>query len=186
MNHKLLMIPGPIEFDPLVSEAVGEATLSHVDPVFIESFGNSLEMMRKVWQSPDGQPFILAGSGTLGMDTAACNLVEAGDSVLVLSTGYFGERYSALLERYGAKVDVLRSSTGQTSDEEEVEKYLSAKVGKEVIIEADAGAEIASSIRESCIIALQEKRDVRLNNNGKKYKISPFDIVDSIFTQNNG
>ena len=60
-------------------------------PSFIESFGRSLELMREVWEAPAGQPFILAGSGTLAMDMAGCNLVENGDQALVLSTGYFGE-----------------------------------------------------------------------------------------------
>ena len=39
-----------------------------------------------------GQPFIIAGSGTLGWDLVAANLVEAGDPVLLLNTGYFGDR----------------------------------------------------------------------------------------------
>lgn len=116
MEHKLLMIPGPVEFDPEVNAAVGEPTVSHVAPDFIESFGRSLELMRKVWEAPDGQPFILAGSGTLAMDAAACNLIEPGDHALVLSTGYFGERYAELLTRYGARVKVLRSEPGYSID----------------------------------------------------------------------
>ena len=70
-NRKLLMIPGPIEVDPSVLRAMGEVTTSHVAPNFIESFGNSIELMRKIWLAPNGQPFIVAGSGTLAMDMAA-------------------------------------------------------------------------------------------------------------------
>ncbi|MBM3421475.1 MAG: alanine--glyoxylate aminotransferase family protein, partial [Bacteroidetes bacterium] len=67
-GRKLLMIPGPVEFDPSVMRAMGSPTTSHVAPAFIESFGHSLEMMRQVWMAPKGQPFIIAGTGTLAMD----------------------------------------------------------------------------------------------------------------------
>jgi hypothetical protein len=43
--------------------------------------------MREVWKSPKGQPFIVAGTGTLAMDMAAANLIEQGDNVLVISEG---------------------------------------------------------------------------------------------------
>src|SRR5512146_2755545 len=123
-NRKLLMIPGPIEFEPAVLEALGEPTTSHVAADFIQLFGRSLELMRQVFLCPDGQPFILAGSGTLAMDTAGANLVEPGDRVLVISTGYFGDRFAALLQRYGAQVDQLRGPVGGRPALEEVETAL--------------------------------------------------------------
>jgi alanine-glyoxylate transaminase/serine-glyoxylate transaminase/serine-pyruvate transaminase len=126
-GRKLLMIPGPIEFEPEVMTAVGRATTSHVAPDFIESFGHSLEMMRQVWLAPGGQPFIMAGTGTLAMDMAGSNLVEQGDSVLVLSTGYFGERYAELLKRYGAEVTVLRAPAGHVPGLKAVEEELKKK-----------------------------------------------------------
>jgi len=113
-GRKLLMIPGPIEFEPEVMMAVGAPTTSHVAPDFIESFGHALEMMREVWLAPSGQPFIMAGSGTLAMDLAGANLTEPGDRALVISTGYFGDRYAGLLRRYGAEVTVLRAPVGET------------------------------------------------------------------------
>jgi alanine-glyoxylate transaminase/serine-glyoxylate transaminase/serine-pyruvate transaminase len=111
-GRKLLMIPGPVEFEPAVMMAAGMQTTSHVAPDFMETFGHSLEMMRQVWLAPAGQPFIIAGTGTLAMDMAGSNLVEHGDRALVLSTGYFGDRYAELLKRYGAEVTVLKAPAG--------------------------------------------------------------------------
>lgn len=111
-DRKLLMIPGPIEFEPAVLGAMGAPTTSHVAPDFIEAFGHSLEQMREVWQAPSGQPFVVAGSGTLAMDMPAANLIEPGDKALVVSTGYFGDRYAVILERYGAEVKVLSAEPG--------------------------------------------------------------------------
>lgn len=123
-DRKLLMIPGPIEFEPAVLEAMARLTLSHVDPAFIASFGNALKMMREVWMCPSGQPFVVAGSGTLAMDMAGANLIEPGDKVLVLVTGYFGHRYAELLKRYGAEVTVLEAPLGDTVPLDEVEREL--------------------------------------------------------------
>ncbi len=126
MSRKLLMIPGPIEFDPSVMEKMAQPTLSHVAPAFIESFGRALEMMREVWMAPNGQPFIVAGSGTLAMDMAGANLIEAGDNVLVVSTGYFGERYAELLKRYGANVTFPQAEVGEIVPYEKVDAELAS------------------------------------------------------------
>jgi alanine-glyoxylate transaminase/serine-glyoxylate transaminase/serine-pyruvate transaminase len=123
-NRKLLMIPGPIEFDPQVLAAMAEPTTSHVAPNFIEIFGQALERMRGVFLSEDGQPIILAGSGTLAMDTTAANLVEPGDAALLVITGYFSDRFQAILERYGARVTRVEAPVGGRPDLDEVEQAL--------------------------------------------------------------
>ena len=123
-DRTLLMIPGPIEFEPAVLQALGAPTTSHIAPDFIEAFGQALERMREVWLCPSGQPFVVAGSGTLAMDMAGANLIEPGDKALVLSTGYFGERYAELLTRYSADVTVLSSPLGGTVDLDDVEAEL--------------------------------------------------------------
>jgi len=125
-DRTLLMIPGPIEFEPEVLAALGAPTMSHVDPDFIEVFGQALERMREVWLCPSGQPFVVAGSGMLAMEMAVANLIESGDKTLVLSTGVFGDRYGELLGRYGAEVTVLRSPLGDTIAPEKVEAALQA------------------------------------------------------------
>ena len=121
---KLLMIPGPIEFDAAVLAEMGKPTLSHVSKEFIDIFADSLDMMKKVWMCPGGQAFIMAGSGTLAMDMAGANLVEKNDRVMVVSTGYFGERYARLLDRYGADFKILRSEPGDTVPVESIEREL--------------------------------------------------------------
>ncbi len=126
-DRPLLMIPGPIEFDPDVILAMGKPGTSHVAPDFIEQFGSALEKIREVWLAPSGQPFIMSGSGTLAMDMAGSNLLEAGDAALVISTGYFGERYAELLKRYGASVTLIPSPPGEVPDVVEVENELQRK-----------------------------------------------------------
>jgi alanine-glyoxylate transaminase/serine-glyoxylate transaminase/serine-pyruvate transaminase len=62
------------------------------------------------------------------MDTAAANLIQAGEEALVVSTGYFSDRFAALLERYGAQVTQVRPpDIGDAPSLEEVEAVLKAK-----------------------------------------------------------
>lgn len=64
-------------------------------------------MFREVLYAPKGQPFLIAGSGTLGWDQVAANLIEVGEEALVLNSGYFGDSFRDCLEAYGAKVSRL-------------------------------------------------------------------------------
>ena len=122
-GRKLLMIPGSIEFEPSVMQAMGMRTTSHTGPEFIEVQGKAIERTRDAFLCPHGQPFILAGSGTLGMDSAVANLVEPGDAALVINTGFFGDRFGDILERYGAAVTHVRApSIGYAPSLEDVER----------------------------------------------------------------
>lgn len=124
-SHKLLMIPGPIEFEPAVLAALAEPTPSHVAPDFIEVFGRTLDNLRTVFQAPDGQPFVLAGSGTFAMEAAVANLLEAGDRVLQINTGYFSDRMAAICERSGAIITQVRApAIGDVPALEEIEMAL--------------------------------------------------------------
>lgn len=120
----LLMIPGPIEFDPAVLRAMAITTPSHVAPDFIAVFGQALDDLRRVFLSQVGQPFVVAGSGTLAMDMAAANLIEPGDKALVINTGYFGDRFAAMLARYGAHVVEVKAPLGDVPPMDEVETAL--------------------------------------------------------------
>jgi len=147
-NRSLLMIPGPIEFDPAVLAALGAPTTSHLAPNFIEAFGQALERMRILFACPDGQPFVLAGTGTLGMDAAGANLTEPGDRALVVNSGYFGDRYGALLERYGAQVTHVRAAPGGHPDLEEVERTLQSAAYKLMTItQVDTSTGVLADVR---------------------------------------
>ncbi|MCO4748306.1 MAG: alanine--glyoxylate aminotransferase family protein [Proteobacteria bacterium] len=122
------MIPGPIEVAPTVLEAAAGAPASHVSPAFIEHFGSVLERMRTVWGAgPDAQPMVVAGGGTLAMEIAVTNVTDAGDRVLVVNTGYFGDRIADMFERRGAIVDHVRVEPGKAPTTAQVESALNSR-----------------------------------------------------------
>jgi alanine-glyoxylate transaminase / serine-glyoxylate transaminase / serine-pyruvate transaminase len=133
-NHSLLMIPGPVEFDSEVLSALGSHTPSHVSLEFIDVFAQVLEKLREIFLCPDGQPFVLAGSGTLAMDSVSANLVEPGDKSLVVSTGYFSDRFGQILERYGSQVTYIKSPVGGRPSLDQVEQVLKSENFKLFVI----------------------------------------------------
>ncbi|KAH8899548.1 PLP-dependent transferase [Thozetella sp. PMI_491] len=135
-EHPTLLIPGPIEFDDAVLQSMGHFSESHVGPGFVAVFGETLTLLRKLFQTTDpaAQPFVLSGSGTLGWDVVAANLIEAGEDVLVLGTGYFSDGFADCLRTYGANVTDLKAPVGSRPQLPEIEKALSEKKYKAITV----------------------------------------------------
>jgi alanine-glyoxylate transaminase/serine-glyoxylate transaminase/serine-pyruvate transaminase len=127
-DRPLLMIPGPVEVSPAVRAAAAAPPSGHTSPRLIESFGTSLARMREVWAAaPASQPFVVAGAGTLAMDMAAANLIEPGDRVLLLDTGYFSARMGDILLRLGTDVTVVPAPVGGAPGVHEVAEILARR-----------------------------------------------------------
>jgi alanine-glyoxylate transaminase / serine-glyoxylate transaminase / serine-pyruvate transaminase len=124
---------------------------SHVGPGFVSTFGETLSLLRKLFQttSSSSQPFVLSGSGTLGWDLVAANLVEAGEDVLVLSTGYFSDGFADCFRTYGANVDELKAPVGQRPQLPEIEKALKSKKYKVITMtHVDTSTGVLSELQQ--------------------------------------
>ena len=134
--HPALLIPGPIELDDNVAHSLSHYAESHVGAPFCNTFGETLSMLRKLFQttSPQSQPFVVAGSGTLGWDMVAANVVEPGDEVLVLHTGYFADSFADCFETYGIKATQLQARIGDRPQLPEIEKALQEKKYKALTV----------------------------------------------------
>ncbi|CEP13141.1 hypothetical protein [Parasitella parasitica] len=146
--HKLCMIPGPIEFHEDVLAAMSTPATSHVDPNFVPIFGESIEMVRKVVLSENAQPFIVSGSCTLGWDMMV-NLLEQGDEVLALNTGYFGDHFSECLEIYGANITTLKADVGSRPTNDALKEALSSgkKYKMVTVTHVDTSTGVLSDIK---------------------------------------
>lgn len=112
-DRRLLMIPGPIEIEPAVTSALGQKTRGHLDPAFMQDQGDALRLLREVAGADACFPFTVAGSGTLAMEMAVANLVEPGTKVLVVHTGWFGDRMAEIVSRHGGVATQLRAPIGE-------------------------------------------------------------------------
>ncbi|KYK55316.1 alanine--glyoxylate aminotransferase [Drechmeria coniospora] len=151
--HPTLLIPGPIEFDDAVLQSMSHYSESHVGAGFVATFGETLSMLRELFQSqttnPTSQPFVISGSGTLGWDLVAANLVEPGENALVLSTGYFGDGFADCLRAYGACVTKLDGPVGGRPQLLDVEKALKDKKYKILTVtHVDTSTGVLSELEE--------------------------------------
>jgi alanine-glyoxylate transaminase/serine-glyoxylate transaminase/serine-pyruvate transaminase len=150
-EHATLLIPGPIEFDDAVLNSMSHYSESHVGPAFVATFGETLTLVRKLFQSTDSsaQPFVISGSGTLGWDIVAANLVEPGENALVLSTGYFGDGFADCLTTYGANVTKLDGPVGGRPQLPEIEKALSQNKYKVITVtHVDTSTGVLSELKD--------------------------------------
>lgn len=119
-REKLLLIPGPSPVHPRIINSLSLPTVSHVSPEFTAEFKKALRNLKKTVFTDRGEPFIISGAGTLAMETALVNTLAAGETVLVVSQGYFGARMAAIAECYGIECDVVESVWGKAVEPEKV------------------------------------------------------------------
>lgn len=125
-NNKLVMIPGPTPTVRAITDQMGRETVAFGDPAFVKDF-KELVIALKELLKVDGECFVVAGSGTLAMEMAVSNVTKRGDNVLIVSNGFFGDRFIDICERKGLNVDVLQAPWGQVVSPEEIEKKLKEK-----------------------------------------------------------
>jgi len=146
MCAKLLMIPGPIQFDHEVVRALSKMTCSHVDPEFREIFGDTLRGFRQIFRS-EGQPFVIAGSGTLAMEMAATNVIQRGEKALVVNNGVFGDRFVSIFKAHGIDVDQIQTEWGKAADPAEIREKLESDDYKVITVtHVDTSTGIANDL----------------------------------------
>ncbi len=91
--------------------------LGHLDPDYLAIMDEIQELLRKVFQTSHRLTLSLSGTGSAGMEAAADNFVEEGDSVLVGVHGFFGQRIAECIGRSGGECTIVRAPFGDPLDE---------------------------------------------------------------------
>jgi aspartate aminotransferase-like enzyme len=114
MLHKnRLFTPGPTPLLPAAQTAMASFTAHHRTADFRALFQRVLADMKE-FIGTKNDVLVLASSGTGAMEASVSNLTSPGDSVLVLTAGKFGERWTGLAKAFGCHVDVLEVPYGET------------------------------------------------------------------------
>jgi len=125
-TRKLLMIPGPTPVARSIQDQMGRETVAFGDPAFVKDFKELIEDLKVMFRC-SGEVFVLAGTGTMGMETAIANVTKRGDNVLIVSHGFFGDRFIDLCTRKGLNVDVLSSEWGEIVPVDKIREKLKEK-----------------------------------------------------------
>lgn len=124
LKEKLLLIPGPTPVHPRIINSLSFPTVSHVSPVLVDDLKEALENLKKIVFCEKGEPFIVAGAGTLAMEMALLNTIKRGEKFLVLSQGFFGQRMVQIAQSFDIDCDVIQSAWGEAVLPEELEEKL--------------------------------------------------------------
>ena len=125
-NKKLVMIPGPTPTAEEIQVQMARETVSFKDPEFVNDF-KEVVLDLKAMLRTEGECIVIAGTGTLAMEAAIANTTQRGDHILIVSHGFFGDRFIDMCERRGLTVDVLSSEWGKAVPVEDIEKKLREK-----------------------------------------------------------
>jgi alanine-glyoxylate transaminase/serine-glyoxylate transaminase/serine-pyruvate transaminase len=112
----LLMIPGPTPVAPEVLAALAEPVRSHTGPENAATMLRIQAGIREIIGAHDARVYCFAGSGTLAMEAALVNHASPGDRVVVVSHGYFGDRFTEVAAALGMRPDVLHVEWGEHAD----------------------------------------------------------------------
>lgn len=130
-EKQFLMIPGPTNIPPRILHTLGTPAVGHRTPEFSQVIKEVTERLQAIYQTKNDL-FILTSSGTGAMEAAVANFVNAGDKVLVMENGNFGERWVKLNTRYGAKVEVISGSWGERANPEALRERIAQDVQQEI------------------------------------------------------
>lgn len=124
-NEELLLIPGPTPVVDSIYEAMDQETRGHTDPRFAAVYKRAIERTREML-NPDGEVFVISGSGTIAMEMALVNTVAAGERLLIVSQGFFGDRFIPLAKAFGIEADVIQSEWGKQVDPTVLEEKMAS------------------------------------------------------------
>jgi len=127
MKKVLMMIPGPTPVDKSILEALSRETISHLDPELVKTLKETLNYLKKIVGCNSGEAFIMPGTGTLGMEVALVNSLKKGDKLLVVSHGFFGDRFVEIARVFGIEVEVLTCQWGKIVEVEKIAQKLKEK-----------------------------------------------------------
>ena len=113
---RTLLGPGPSDVHPRVLRSMTTPLVGYLDDYYVEVMDDLQALIRYVFQTDNQYTFAVSGTGTAGMETAYSNLVEPGETVLVPSNGYFGDRMGAVAERAGGEVVSVDAPWGDALD----------------------------------------------------------------------
>jgi alanine-glyoxylate transaminase/serine-glyoxylate transaminase/serine-pyruvate transaminase len=108
----LLMIPGPTPVAPDVLAALAEPVRSHVGPENAASMLRIQDGLRQLMGSMAARVHCFAGSGTLAQEVALVNHTSPGDRIVVVSHGFFSDRFADIAGALGLRADVLHVEWG--------------------------------------------------------------------------
>lgn len=147
-NKRMVMIPGPTPVVKSIQEQMGREVQAFGDPRFVSDYKDVISDLGTIVNC-SGQVFCIAGTGTLAMEMAISNTTKRDDPVLIVSHGFFGDRFIEICRNKERDTDVLQAEWGKIIPVSEIEAKLSNKEYAALIVShVDTATGVKAPIEE--------------------------------------
>jgi len=132
IGEKKLFGPGPSNMPPIVQRGLQQPLLGHLHPEFLEIMDDTRTGIQYLFQTKNILTFAVSGTGHAGMECAIMNLLEQGETFMVLQNGIWGQRAAEVGRRLGLNVKRVVVPDGKIVDigvfEKEIKEHKPAVV----------------------------------------------------------
>ena len=122
-QRRILMLPGPNETYPEILESIQRMVLPHYGDIWNEMYSETCEEMKKIFMTKS-DVIIWPASGASATELVAANIVESGDKVINVNTGFFGKNFEDKIKDNGGKVVSVESEFGRSVDLEKIREAI--------------------------------------------------------------
>lgn len=151
---RLTLASGPVDVTTETLRAMQRPVVYHYDPVFIEVFAHTTDLLRQAFRTSN-DVIIMQAEAILGLEAAAASVIEPGTRVLNLVSGVFGKWYEDFIRRYGGEPIELAVPYNAAIDPEDVHRILQTQPGISVlsVVHSETPSGTINPVKEICTIA---------------------------------
>jgi alanine-glyoxylate transaminase/serine-glyoxylate transaminase/serine-pyruvate transaminase len=148
------MIPGPVDVEDDVLEALAQPVLPHYGKKWLEIYHDTEACLKHVFGTQE-EMLMMVGPGTAGLDAALGSLTHTGDKVMVTHNGFFGRRLGTVAENYGLQVCHLEAPLGQPLDPEALRQALARErdVQAVTVVHLETSTGVLNPLRDLAAVA---------------------------------
>ena len=118
-----LMIPGPVEVDPLVLQAMSAPVEPHYGEAWIKKYAKVIELLKEVFNT-DYDAFLMVGSGTCAIDACMSSSLMTGEKILIANNGFFGDRLVEVAGNIGLNIVEIKDEWGKKFDPQKIKNAM--------------------------------------------------------------
>lgn len=120
---KKLFTPGPTNIPNFILDELSKNIIHHRTEDYSILLKNVIEKLKEVYKT-DQDVIIMTTSGTGAMEASVINLFKSREKVLVINTGFFGERYTQITNIYNLEVIELKYQWGRSYNLNEIKETI--------------------------------------------------------------
>jgi aspartate aminotransferase-like enzyme len=160
-----LFTPGPVMIPDEVLLEAAQPLEHHRTQVYQNLLKEVVAGLQYVFQT-SGPCFVIAGSGTSGMEGAIVSCARPGRKALVCDGGKFGERWGKVCDAFGIERETYKIEWGRGAKAEKIADYLAKdkSIGMVVVVHSETSTAAVSELEQ--IAKLTKDTDVLLISDG--------------------